>query len=53
MASSFSKETHLILFYKIINGLTAVPFEGILIEAYKDTRKQNKKFGPAFQVLNV
>ena len=35
----------LIPFYKIINGLAQVPFEGVLIEAYKDTRrKHNMKF---------
>ena len=45
MATSFSKETGLILFYKIINGLVQVPFEGILIESYKGTRrKHNMKF---------
>ena len=33
----FLKETggSLILFYKIINGLAQVPFEDVLIEAYK------------------
>ena len=31
--------------YKIINGLAHVPFEGILVEAYKGTRrKRNMKF---------
>ena len=38
----------LILFYKIINGLTQVtfvPFEGVHVEAYKGTRiKHNMKF---------
>ena len=35
----------LILFYKIINGLAQVPFEGVLVEAYKGTRrKHNMKF---------
>ena len=35
----------LILFYKIINGLAQVPFEGVLVEAYKGTRrKYNMKF---------
>ena len=39
------QEARLILFYKIINGWTQVPFEGILIEAYKGTiRKHNMKF---------
>ena len=39
------QEARLILFYKIINGLAQVPFEGVLIEAYKGTRrKHNMKF---------
>ena len=40
------QEARLILFYKIINGLAHVPFEGILVEAYyKGTRrKHNMKF---------
>ena len=39
-----SHVARLILFYKIINSLAEVPFEGILVEAYKGTRtKQNKK----------
>ena len=29
------QEARLILFYKIINGLAQVPFEGVLVEAYK------------------
>ena len=29
----------LIMFYKIINGLAQVPFEGVPVEAYKDTKK--------------
>ena len=38
-------EARLILFYKIINGLPQVPFEGVLVEAYKGTRrKHNMKF---------
>ena len=33
------------LFYKIINGLAQVPFEGVFVEAYKGTRtKHNMKF---------
>ena len=33
------------LFYKIINGLAHVPFKGVLVEAYKGTRrKHNMKF---------
>ena len=39
------QQARLILFYKIINGLAQVPFEGVLIEAYKGTRrKHNMKF---------
>ena len=39
------QEARLILFYKIINGLAQVPFEGVLVEAYKGTRrKHNIKF---------
>ena len=35
----------LILFYKIVNCLAQVPYECVLIEAYKDTRrKHNMKF---------
>ena len=41
----FYKIARLILFYKIINGLAPVPFEGVLVEAYKGTRrKHNMKF---------
>ena len=29
------QEARLILFHKIINGLAQVPFEGVLVEAYK------------------
>ena len=40
------QEAQLILFYKIINGLAQVPFECVLVEAYKGTRrKRNMKFG--------
>ena len=39
------QEARLILFYKIINGLAQVLFEGVFIEAYKGTRrKHNMKF---------
>ena len=31
------QEARLIPFYKIINGLAQVPFEGVLVEAYKGT----------------
>ena len=35
----------IIMFYNIINGLAQLPFEGVLIEAYKGTRrKRNVKF---------
>ena len=35
------QEARLILFYKIINGLAPVPFEGVLVEAYKGTRRKH------------
>ena len=39
------QEARLILFYKIISGLAQVTFEGVLVEAYKGTRrKHNMKF---------
>ena len=39
------QEARHILFYKIINGLAQVPFEGVLVEAYKGPRrKHNMKF---------
>ena len=44
MDAPFSKErqeARLILFYKIINGLAQVPFEGVLVEAYKGTRRRH------------
>ena len=47
MAASFQgkQEARLIMFYKIIKGLAQVPFEGVLVEAYKGTRrKHNMKF---------
>ena len=34
------QEARLILFYKIINGLAQVPFESVLVEEYKGTRKK-------------
>ena len=34
------QKAQLILFYKIFNGLAQVPFEGILVEAYKGTRRK-------------
>ena len=36
------QEAQHIQFYKIINGLEQVPFEGMLIEAYKGTRRKYK-----------
>ena len=45
LLSQRRQEARLILFYKIINGLAQVPFEGVLVEAYKGTRrKHNMKF---------
>ena len=47
MAASFSKETGGLTYsvLQIINRLPQVPFEGVLIEAYKGTRrKHNMKF---------
>ena len=39
------QEAQIILFYKIINGLAQLPFEGVIVEAYKGTRrKHNMKF---------
>ena len=39
------QEARLVLFYKIINGLAQVPFVGVLVEAYKGTRRNhNMKF---------
>ena len=35
------QEARLILFYTIINGLAQVPFEGVLVEAYKGTRRKH------------
>ena len=43
--SQMRQEAQLILFYNIITGLAQVPFEGVLVEAYKGTRrKHNMKF---------
>ena len=39
------QEARLILFHKIINGMAQVPFESVIVEAYKDTwRKHSMKF---------
>ena len=35
------QEVRFILFYKIINGLAQVPFEGVLVEVYKGTTRRN------------
>ena len=35
------QEARLILFYKIINGMAQVPFKGVLVEAYKGTRRKH------------
>ena len=48
------QEAQLILFYKIITGLAQVPFEGVLVEAYKGTRrKHNMKFRLAIQLASM
>ena len=36
------QEARLILFHKIINGLAQVPFQGVLVEAYKGTRRKHR-----------
>ena len=36
-------EARLILFCKIINGVSQVPFGGVLIESYKGTRKTHNR----------
>ena len=36
------QEARLILFYKIINGSAQVPFECVLVEVYKGTRRKHK-----------
>ena len=39
------RKARLILFYKIINGLAQVPFEGVLVDVYNGIRrKHNIKF---------
>ena len=35
------QQARLILFYKIINSLAQVLFEGVLVEAYKGTRRKH------------
>ena len=47
LLSQWRQEAQLFLFYKIINGLAQVPFECVLVEAYKlkyTSRKHNMKF---------
>ena len=36
------QEARLILFYKIINGLAQMPFEGVIVEVYKGTRRKHE-----------
>ena len=39
------QEARFILFYKIINGSAQVPFEGVIVDVYRGTRrKHNMKF---------
>ena len=35
------QEVRRILFYKIINGMAQVPFESVIVEAYKGTRRKH------------
>ena len=45
MVLTYLVSYYLLCIYKIINGLAQVPFEGVLVEAYKGTRrKHNMKF---------
>ena len=37
------QDARLILFYKISNGLAQVPFEGVLVESYKGTRRKHNR----------
>ena len=39
--SQSRQEAQLFCFYKTINGLAQVPFEGVLVEAYKGTRRKH------------
>ena len=43
------EEARLILFYKIINGLAQVLFEGVLVEAYKPNKGTRRK--PQHEIL--
>ena len=45
--SQSRQEARLILFYKIIIGLAQVPFEGVLVEAYKG---MDSRFSPKLLV---
>ena len=46
------QEARLILFYKFINGLAQVPFEGVLVEGTR--RKHNMKFDfPMIQLARM
>ena len=39
------QEARLILFYNFFNGLAQVPIEGVLVEAYKGTRRKHRQIG--------
>ena len=45
------QEARLILFCKIINGLAQVHFEGVLVEAYKGTRRKHNVQKLIFNLL--
>ena len=47
------QKARLILFYKIINGLTQVPFEGALVDAYKGTRRKHIMKFRQIQLANI
>ena len=51
--SQMRLESQLILFYKIINGLTQVPLEDVLIEALGTRRKHNMKFRLVIQLASM
>ena len=44
------QEARLILFYKIINGLAQVPFEGVIVDAYKVGTWKSAILVPPFYV---
>ena len=47
------QEARLILFYKIIHGLVQVPFECVLVEAYKGTRRKHNLDRLAIQLASM